>query len=166
MTATQTQATTTTIPLNKLIVSADNVRKTGGGVGIDELAASISAHGVLQNLIVRFPEDDAKGRYEVIAGGRRLAALHMLAKSKKIAKTFPVPCVVRAPDEATELSLAENTKRLAMHPADEFAAYHALSQQGAPACGDRATVWRFHPACRAAAETGECQSSLAGRVPG
>jgi ParB family chromosome partitioning protein len=130
MTATQTQATTTTIPLNKLIVSADNVRKTGGGIGIDELAASISAHGVLQNLIVRFPEDDAKGRYEVIAGGRRLAALHMLAKSKKIAKTFPVPCVVRAPDEATELSLAENTKRLAMHPADEFAAYHALSQQG------------------------------------
>ena len=38
--------------------------------------------------------------------------------------------MARAPDEATELSLAENTKRLAKHPADEFAAYHALSQQG------------------------------------
>jgi ParB family chromosome partitioning protein len=89
MTATQTQATTTTIPLNKLIVSADNVRRTGGGIGIDELAASISAHGVLQNLIVRFPEDDAKGRYEVIAGGRRLAALHMLAKTKRSPRPFP-----------------------------------------------------------------------------
>jgi ParB family chromosome partitioning protein len=54
----------------------------------------------------------------------------MLAKSKKTAKTCPVPYVVRAPDETTEFSLAENTKRLAMHPADEFAAYHALSQQG------------------------------------
>ena len=38
------------IPLNRLVPSQANVRKTGGTAGIDELAASIKAHGLLQNL--------------------------------------------------------------------------------------------------------------------
>ena len=38
------------IPLSKLIPSAANVRKTGATAGIAELAASIEAHGLLQNL--------------------------------------------------------------------------------------------------------------------
>ena len=42
MTATQTQATTIAIPLNKLIVSADNVRRTGGGISPDFLKVSLS----------------------------------------------------------------------------------------------------------------------------
>jgi ParB family transcriptional regulator, chromosome partitioning protein len=66
------------IPLNKLIPFPANVRKTGALTGIDELAASIAAHGLLQNLQVRPGE---KGKFEVAAGGRRLA------KSKTIAKT-------------------------------------------------------------------------------
>jgi len=33
------------IPLNKLVLSKANVRKTGAEEGIDELAASIAAHG-------------------------------------------------------------------------------------------------------------------------
>ena len=43
----------TTIPLNKLTAGKANVRKTGAGEGIDELAASIAAHGLLQSLVVR-----------------------------------------------------------------------------------------------------------------
>jgi ParB family transcriptional regulator, chromosome partitioning protein len=57
------------IPLNKLVPSPANVRKTGALTGIEELAASIAAHGLLQNLQVRPGE---KGKYEVVAGGRRL----------------------------------------------------------------------------------------------
>lgn len=38
------------IPLNKLVPSPANVRKTGPLLGIEELAASIKAHGLLQNL--------------------------------------------------------------------------------------------------------------------
>ena len=38
------------IPLTALMPSPANVRKTGVKIGIDELAASIAAHGLLQNL--------------------------------------------------------------------------------------------------------------------
>jgi ParB family transcriptional regulator, chromosome partitioning protein len=40
------------IPLNKLMASDKNVRKTGGQT-IEDLAASIQAHGLLHNLVVR-----------------------------------------------------------------------------------------------------------------
>ena len=102
-------------------------------LGIEELAASIAAHGLLQNLTVKLVtpgEDEGRARYEVIAGGRRLAALKKLAAGKQITKSFPVPCLVRETTEATELSLAENTVRVAMHPADQFAALQALVRQG------------------------------------
>ncbi len=59
------------IPLNRLSASPLNVRKTNRKADIDALAASILAHGLLQNLNVMAREDD---RYEVVAGGRRLAA--------------------------------------------------------------------------------------------
>jgi len=114
-----------TIPLARLVPSPDNVRKTK--TGIDGLAASIAAHGLLQNLTVR----PASGKnFEVLAGGRRLAALQLLAKQKKIAADHPVPCVVRGGDDATEISLAENEMREAMHPADQFEAFKKLADQG------------------------------------
>ena len=59
------------IPLNALVLSSANVRKTGSKIGIDELASSIAAHGLLHNLQVRPVADD---RYQVVAGGRRLGA--------------------------------------------------------------------------------------------
>ena len=81
------------IPLNKLVPSPANVRKTGADTGIEELAASIAAHGLLQNLQVR---PAAKGKFEVVAGGRRLAALKLLAKRKELAKERDrVPCARR-----------------------------------------------------------------------
>jgi ParB family chromosome partitioning protein len=41
------------IPLSKLVASAQNVRRTGREAGIEELAASIAAHGLLQSLSIR-----------------------------------------------------------------------------------------------------------------
>ncbi len=115
------------IPLNKLVPSPANVRKTGALTGIDELAASIKAHGLLQNLQVR---PGASGTYEVVAGGRRLAALQRLAKAKAIAKAEEIACHVIEAEDATEISLAENIIRLPMHPADQYEAFKALADQG------------------------------------
>ena len=114
------------IPLNKLVASPANVRKTGALTGIEELAASIATHGLLQNLQVR---PGANGKYEVVAGGRSLAALQRLAKGKKIAKTEDIACHVIDGDDATEISLAENFAQLPMHPADQYEAFKALADQ-------------------------------------
>lgn len=114
------------IPLNRLVPSPFNVRKTGG-MAIDDLAASITAHGLLQNLQVR---PTAKGKFEVVAGGRRLKALNLLAKNKCITKSFEVGCNVMDGDNLTEISLAENTLREAMHPADQFDAFQKLATEG------------------------------------
>jgi ParB family transcriptional regulator, chromosome partitioning protein len=114
------------IPLSHLVPSPANVRKTGAA-GIEELAASIEAHGLLQNLQVR---PSTGGTFEVVAGGRRLAALKLLAKRKALAKDAPVSCNVIDPDDAVEISLAENENRQAMHPADQFAAFKSLIDAG------------------------------------
>jgi len=116
-----------TIPLNKLVPSPNNVRKTGG-LPIDDLAASIQAHGLLHNLVV---SKATKGdKHQVIAGARRLAALNKLAKEKVLPKTFDVPCRVIAGESSTESSLAENVLRQAMHPADQFIAFQQLVSDG------------------------------------
>src|ERR1700733_5129909 len=111
------------IPLTALIASPANVRKTGTMNGIVELAASIEAHGLLQNLQVRKTDN---GKFEVVAGGRRHAALKLLAKRKALAKDAPIGCNVLDDEDAAEISLAENEMRQAMHPADQFEAWKAL----------------------------------------
>jgi ParB family chromosome partitioning protein len=86
----------TPIPLNKLVASEDNVRNTGGAdTALHELALSIAAHGLLQSLVVR---KHRKGKFAVVAGGRRLAALQLLAESGKIDPAYGVPCQVLGSD--------------------------------------------------------------------
>ncbi|WP_239019554.1 ParB/Srx family N-terminal domain-containing protein, partial [Novacetimonas pomaceti] len=86
------------IPLNRLVLSQSNVRRVKSGLSIEELARDIERRGLLQSLNVRpVLNDDGTetGTYEVPAGGRRFRALELLVKQKKLAKTAPVPCVVR-----------------------------------------------------------------------
>ncbi|MFV3131287.1 ParB/RepB/Spo0J family partition protein [Niveispirillum sp. KHB5.9] len=120
------------IPLSKLVPCDRNVRRTGGGAGLEELAASIAAHGLLQSLNVR-PDLDAEGnetgKYQVCGGGRRLAALKLLVKRKQVARAAPVPCLISEGD-AQEISLAENVVRENLHPADQFEAFRRLSEEG------------------------------------
>lgn len=113
-----------TVPLPALKVSPANVRKTVSSDSIDELAKSIHAHGLLQNLSVVAVDDD---QYQVIAGGLRLRALQKLAKDGLIADGYPVPCNLVGADAAAEASLAENVARSVMHPADEFEAFQKLA---------------------------------------
>lgn len=121
--------TTQSIPLNKLIPWSGNVRKTDVGADIEELAASIASHGLLNPLLIR---KDKRGKFAVIAGQRRLLALQRLAASERIDTDFSVDCRF-AHDAASpaELSLAENVMRTAMHPADEFEAFRDLVDAGA-----------------------------------
>src|SRR5882724_636404 len=79
---------TASIPLNKLTVWEGNVRKTDSEKGLDELIASIAAHGVLQSLVVK---KAARGKYSIIAGRRRYLALSALAEAETIAPDSPVP---------------------------------------------------------------------------
>lgn len=120
MTNTTTGNDTLIVALNKLDRDPLNVRKAYSADGITEMAASIRADGyrILQNLIVR--KGDKRGRYHVIAGGRRLAALNHLADAGEISKDYPVECKERSADDATEISLIENLQREAMHPVDEY----------------------------------------------
>jgi len=70
------------------------------------------------------------GMFEVPAGGRRFRALEFLVKQKRMAKTEPVPCVVRTEGLAAEDSLAENVHRAPLHPLDQFRAFQTLREQG------------------------------------
>jgi len=121
--------TAKTIPLSQLRISPRNMRKTHKTADIARLAADIAAKGLLENLIVNKADDDV---YEVVAGGRRLAALQRLADRKKIPKDFPVRCLVVKADEPTltEISLSENFQRLDAHPADQFEAFAKLAADG------------------------------------
>lgn len=116
---------TDTVPLNKLVLSPRNVRKTNGEEDIAGLAESIKSKGLLQNLVVS-PSADGKGIYEVDAGGRRWRALQLLADRKDLPKNWPVPVHVIACDAAIEASLAENLQKIAMNPADEVEAFATI----------------------------------------
>ncbi|HBN9924167.1 ParB N-terminal domain-containing protein [Pseudomonas aeruginosa] len=119
------------VPLSRLVSrpTGRNVRKTPR-MSIPELAASIQRVGLLQNLIVIAAADGE--HYEVVAGGRRLAALKLLAKKRRISKEWEVPCLLVADGTARTASLTENVQREAMHPADQFEAFAALVAEGRP----------------------------------
>ena len=124
------------IPFNKLRLSQANVRRIKAEVSLQELAEDIARRGLIQSLNVR-PILDADGAetglYEVPAGGRRFRALELLVKQKRLAKSAPVPCIVRDADTdilAEDDSLAENVQRMALHPLDQYRAFQALREKG------------------------------------
>lgn len=88
---------------------------------LDELAASIREHGLLQPLLVR---PIAEGKYEVIAGERRLRAC-------KKAGLTRVPVIVRAAGAQTslELALIENLQREDIGPLESARAYRRLAEE-------------------------------------
>ena len=116
------------IPLEKLTVSRMNVRTHGATDGLDSLAASIKAQGLLQPLLVRSVAD-SEG-FEIVAGQRRFLACQRLAQD---APVEPLPCLVLdAGDDvaALEASLAENLERLPMEPFDQHEAFAQLVKRG------------------------------------
>jgi ParB family transcriptional regulator, chromosome partitioning protein len=85
------------------------------------LATSLQDVGMLQPLVVR---PSADGRYELVAGERRLRAA-------RLAGMATVPVLVRHTDDADLLkeAVVENIHRVALNPLEEAAAYQQLLQE-------------------------------------
>ncbi|EFH2540586.1 ParB/RepB/Spo0J family partition protein [Escherichia coli] len=116
------------VPLASLIKSPLNVRTVPYSVeSVSELAESIKGVGLLQNLVVHTLPGD---RYGVAAGGRRLAALNMLAERGIIPADWPVRVKVIPQELATAASMTENGHRRDMHPAEQIAGFRAMAQEG------------------------------------
>ena len=110
----------TRVELSRLTVSEANSRKTDSSV--DDLEASITAYGLLGNLVIT--KD-----YQVIAGARRLQALNNLADRGELDQT-DIPCLIADETDAAAISLAENIVRQSMHPIDEVKAFAACIDAG------------------------------------
>ena len=120
------------IPLCHLRAPGQPVRVTPAlAAAHDELVASIRAHGLLQDLVVRAADG---GTYTVVAGNRRLAALHALADHGDMAPDVLITCAVLVNGVADhEAALAENVVRVAMNRADQVTAFARLVDAGATA---------------------------------
>ncbi|MBB7603862.1 ParB/RepB/Spo0J family partition protein [Escherichia coli] len=116
------------MPLASLIKSPLNVRTVPySAESVSELADSIKGVGLLQNLVVHALPGD---RHGVAAGGRRLAALNMLAERGIIPADWPVRVKVIPQELATAASMTENGHRRDMHPAEQIAGFRAMAQEG------------------------------------
>ena len=98
---------------------------------ITPLAANIAARGLLQPLVVQKLEEDA---YGVVGGGRRLAAIKMLAgdkTAKGFSKAMKVACREMAGDECavSTVSYSENALQLPMDALERFEAFAAMRDQ-------------------------------------
>jgi ParB family chromosome partitioning protein len=136
MSTTQSSEQIRHIPFAQLQLSPLNARKTNGDEGIEELALLILSQGVLQNLIVHEIANTGattakrQPSYGVVAGGRRWRALERLVQEKSIKKTYVVPCRVISIEEALQASVAENSGRRELHPADQFEAFRCMIDGG------------------------------------
>ena len=121
-------------PLSKLVLSAMNPRQNVPAAEVEELAESIWTAGLIQNLAGIMDEN---GGAEIVAGGRRLRALQLLAeRHPELAQERPElasPRVLIAPDQTTAQAwaVAENAARRDLHPADEIRAYGKMERSGA-----------------------------------
>ena len=120
------------IPLDKLRFGHEaeppiNARRVGREEGIEELAQSITYHGLIQALTVATRGDE----HYVADGNRRLAALRLMQSRKLIKSDELVKCDVEADfDGAEELSLAANIMRAPLHEADQYETFRELADHG------------------------------------
>ena len=118
--AARTPTAVREIPLEKVKPNPTQPRMTWHQDTLQELAASIKEHGVLQPILVR-PSADG---YEIIAGERRWRA-------SKLAGKETIPAIVERFDDATalEIALIENLQREDLSPLDEAVIYKKMTDE-------------------------------------
>ena len=106
------------LSLSRLRPNRYQPRKVFEPAKIEELATTISEHGLLQPIVVRKADGDC---YEIIAGERRFRAVKSLGWSA-------IPAIVRDMDDDTTAALAliENLQREQLSPIEEAEAYDRL----------------------------------------
>ncbi|WP_371158349.1 ParB/RepB/Spo0J family partition protein [Jannaschia sp. 2305UL9-9] len=133
------QLTDTQVALKDLHLHPLNARaaspETYAADDIPVLAASIATLGLLNPLIVQRTEVDGKTVWGVLAGGRRLTALRLLAEDKAAkawTKTTKIACRALSEDiaAATAITVAENVTQAPMDPLDEYEAFARMIEAG------------------------------------
>jgi ParB family chromosome partitioning protein len=112
------QAQVRTVPLDHIEPNPEQPRLAFDQTSLDELAASVREHGVLQPILVR---PLGNQRYQLIAGERRWRA-------SRIAGLATIPALVEEIDDDTALEIAiiENLQREDLSPLDEAAMYDRM----------------------------------------
>ncbi len=110
-----------TLPILSIHPNAEQPRTDFDEARLTELAASITAHGVIQPIIVRKHKDS----YQIVAGERRWRAA-------QIAGLVEVPVVIQeiADAELLEVALIENIQREDLNPIEAAQAFDKLSKLG------------------------------------
>ncbi|HEX4757023.1 MAG TPA: ParB/RepB/Spo0J family partition protein [Terracidiphilus sp.] len=131
------------IPLDEIDPNPFQTRTHVNADQLAELAASITANGVVQPVLVR---PLANGRFQLIAGERRWRASQQAGKST-------IPAILRqvSDEQAMEITIVENLQRADLNPMEQARAFDRLSrefhmtqEQMAVRTGkDRATVSNF-----------------------
>jgi ParB family chromosome partitioning protein len=105
------------IPIDQIERNPLQPRSTFAEEGLDQLAASIRAHGVLQPIIVT----ETLAGYRLVAGERRVRAARLAGLDR-------IPALVRqsADRDQLEVSLVENLQRADLNPIEEANAFHQL----------------------------------------
>jgi ParB family transcriptional regulator, chromosome partitioning protein len=88
---------------------------------LSELAASITANGVVQPILVR---PQANGRFQLIAGERRWRASRLAGK-----KTIPAILRQVSDEQALEITIVENLQRADLNPMEQARAFERLSRE-------------------------------------
>ena len=106
------------VNLNDIEPNKGQPRKDFDEESLSELAESISAHGLIQPIVVK---PNANGRYSIIAGERRWRAC-------RIAGLYEVPVIIKdaEPQELMELALIENLQREDLNAVEEALGYRSL----------------------------------------
>lgn len=121
------------LPLSSIQPSGANPRSAIDPAGIERLAASILADGLLQNLVVS-PTKGRKQRFRLISGERRYRALQLLHARGDIPADYAVSVEIRgglSPEDTLRLATVENVQREHLAPLDEASAFASLLQGGA-----------------------------------
>jgi ParB family transcriptional regulator, chromosome partitioning protein len=161
----------TELPIAEIRRNPYQPRQLVDAKGLDELAASIAAHGVLQPLLVSRSSDG----WLLIAGERRLRAAELAGLER-------VPVVVRSADEREQLALAlvENLQRTDLNALEEAAAFRQLMTEfgltqeevagrvgkSRPAVANTLRLLEVDPAVQAAVRDGHISEGHARAIAG
>jgi ParB family chromosome partitioning protein len=116
----QSQSSETFISLDKLTANPGQPRKHFDKTELEELAASIKQHGIIQPIIV---DEDKSGNYVIVAGERR-------SRAARLAGLQEVPVILRkySSQKRLEVALLENIHRSDLNPIEEASAYKQLME--------------------------------------
>ncbi len=114
-----------TVDIDLIVPNPEQPRAHLDQEALEELAASIREHGVLQPVLVtQIRSDDGVTTYQLIAGERRVQAARMTGATR-----MPVVVKEAAGNELLEMALVENLQRQDLNPIEEAQAFKRLSDE-------------------------------------